>query len=169
MPAYAHDPFAEDPHPIDLVQALAAGRSWPFDRVAPDRIDLAVQGAWRLYSMGLEWRAREGALRLLLTFDLAAPRRRAAQLELARAVNMANDHCWGGAFVVWPEHDVMAFRAALALAVDEPPARGRLEDMIGAAVDACERFVPAFELAAQGRAGAEAALEIVISDPYGRA
>ena len=47
--------YADDIHPIDLVEHLAEHHDWEFDRVADDQIAMAVEGQWRTYSITLAW------------------------------------------------------------------------------------------------------------------
>ena len=167
MDAVEQDLSTVDHHPIDLVEALAENREWDFDRVADDQIAMAVEGAWRTYSLSLAWRGFDEKLRLLLTFEMDPPEERLP--ELYRTLDQANDQCWGGAFSLWREHQLMAFRYGLNLAGGGTATAGQIDSIIRDAVEACERFYPALQLVCWGGAEAEEALEIAICGAYGRA
>lgn len=157
----------EEIHPIDIVETLAEERAWDFDRIADDQIAMAIEGSWRTYSVTLAWSAQEESLRLLCAFDLAPPARRLNALR--HAISLANDKCWCGAFVLWPEQKMMAFRYALNLTGGALASSAQINDMVRAAVMAAERFYPAFQLVAWGGETPEKALGIAMTEAYGRA
>ena len=157
----------EDLHPIDIVETLAEQRSWDFDRIAQDQIAMAVEGVWRTYSLTLAWSRRDELLRLVCAFEMAPPARRVAALHTV--MGLANDRCWTGAFVLWREQKLMAYRYCLNLSGGASATSAQINDMVRAAVAACERFYPAFQLVAWGREAPEKALGIAMADAYGRA
>jgi hypothetical protein len=157
----------EDLHPIDIVETLAEERSWDFDRIADDQIAMAIEGSWRTYSVTLAWSARDESLRLICAFDMAPPARRVA--ALSQAMCLANDRCWSGAFVLWRDQKLMGYRYSLNLAGGAHASSAQINDMVRAAVMACERFYPAFQLVAWGGETPEKALGIAMTEAYGRA
>ena len=157
----------EDLHPIDIVETLAEERSWDFDRIAHDQIAMAIEGSWRTYSVTLAWSPRDETLRLICAFDLAPPARRVAALQAAMA--LANDRCWTGAFVLWREQKLMAYRYSLNLRGGAHASSAQINDMVRTAIMACERFYPAFQLVAWGGETPDKALGIAMAEAYGRA
>ena len=162
-----HDFDSEELHPIDIVETLAEARSWDFDRIAEDQIAMAIEGSWRTYSVTLAWSPRDETLRLICAFDLAPPARRVPALQAAMA--LANDRCWTGAFVLWREQKLMGYRYSLNLAGAAAASSAQINEMVRAAVMACERFYPAFQLVAWGGEKPEKALGIAMAEAYGRA
>ena len=158
---------SEDLHPIDIVENLAEERSWDFDRIADDQIAMAIEGSWRTYSVTLAWSAHDESLRLICAFDMAPPARRAA--ALAQTMCLANDRCWSGAFVLWRDQKLMGYRYSLNLSGGAQATSAQITDMVRAAVSACERFYPAFQLVAWGGDTPEKALGIAMAEAYGRA
>lgn len=167
MPAVEHDLSTEDLHPIDLVETLAERRDWEFDRVGEDQIAMAVEGAWRTYSLSLHWSGHDEMLKLVSSFDLSPPARRLNALY--RTLDLANDRLWGGAFSLWRDQGLMIYRYGLVLAGGGAATAGQVEHMLQAAVEASERFYPAFQLVCRGGCAPERAMEIAISRAYGRA
>ncbi|ODT60533.1 MULTISPECIES: YbjN domain-containing protein [Paracoccus] len=158
---------SDDIHPIDIVEAVATHHDWDFDRLADDQIAMVVEGQWRSYSLTLAWSARDEVLRLICTFDLDPP---AARLPaLYEVLNLANDHVWDGGFAFWAPQRLMAWRYGLVLAGDAIALPEQVDRMIGAALAACERFYPSFQLAGWGDTTPAAALEIALGETYGRA
>ena len=167
MAVLEHTLSTEDLHPIDLVECLADSRDWDFDRIGDDRIALAVEGAWRTYALSLSWSCSDSTLRLLCTFDLDPPEGRVDALR--EAMDMANERVWTGAFCLWPDESLMVWRYGLTLAGGGNASAGQIDAMMADAIEACERFYPAFQLVAFDAADPDAALEIAICEAYGRA
>ncbi len=158
---------AEDADPIDIVETLASHRAWDFDRVADNQIAMAIEGSWQTYSLSLAWSPYDETLRLVCTFELDPPKRKRA--ALLDCIDKANDCIWSGAFTTWPEQKMLVFRYGLNLAGGITASGTQIDDMIAAAVDACERFYPAFQLCVRGDASPQEALGIAMSEAYGRA
>ncbi|MER2508582.1 YbjN domain-containing protein [Amaricoccus sp.] len=157
----------EEIHPIDIVETLAEERSWDFDRVAEDQIAMAVEGTWRTYSVTLAWSAQDESLRLICAFEMASPTRRLGALYKVMA--LANDRCWSGAFTLWTDQKMMAYRYSLNLAGGAIASSAQINDMVRDSVLAAERFYPAFQLVAAGGETPEKALGIAMTEAYGRA
>jgi hypothetical protein len=157
----------EDLHPIDIVETLAEERSWDFDRIAEDQIAMAIEGsvAHLFGHPRLVARGRDAAPRLRLRDR--APRPPAGAVYKAMA--LANDKCWSGAFVLWPDQKLMVYRYSLNCTGGAMAGQAQITDMVRAAVAACERFYPAFQLVAWGGEKPEIALGIAMTEAYGRA
>lgn len=162
--AYIH---SEDIHPIDIVETVAAHHEWDFDRLADDQIAMVVEGQWRSYSITLAWSPCEEVLRLICTFDMDPPAERLP--ELYETLNLANDQVWDGNFTFWNEQKLMVWRYGLVLAGDCIAAPEQIDQMIRNALAGCERFYPSFQLAAWGNTSPGEALDIAMSEAYGRA
>ena len=156
-----------DIHPIDIVETLAEHYDWSFDRVAEDQIAMAIEGSWRTYSITLAWSTYDETLRMICTFDMDPP---AAKLpELYEALNVANDKCWAGGFVLWRDQKLMVYRYGLVLGGGTWAAPEQIDQMLSAAVAACERFYPAFQLVCWGDKPVAEAMNIAMTEAYGRA
>jgi len=158
---------AEDLHPIDIVETLAAHHAWDFERVADDQIAMAVEGQWRTYSITLAWSDQDETLRLICTFEMEPPDEKMPQLF--EALNAVNDRCWAGAFTYWNEQRLMVYRYGLVLAGGQMAGPEQISTMIDAAVEAAERYYPAFQLVVWGDQPVEQAMQVAIAEAYGRA
>lgn len=158
---------SDDIHPIDIVETVATHHAWDFDRLADDQIAMTVEGQWRAYSMTLAWSAREEVLRLVCTFDFDPPHDRLR--DLYEALNLANDQVWDGSFTFWAAQKLMVWRYGLVLAGEAVAGAEQIDHMVRSAVIEAERFYPAFQLACWGDGTPAAALDIAMSDAYGRA
>lgn len=157
----------EELHPIDLAEHLAEHHDWEFDRVADDQIAMAVEGQWRTYSMTLAWSDYDQTLRLICTFEMEPPQHRhAAMYEL---LNRANDMCWAGAFTFWAPQKLMVYRYGLILAGNQEAGPDQIDTMIRTAILSAERFYPAFQLVAWADREPEDAMQVAMTEAYGRA
>ncbi len=157
----------EDLHPIDIVETLAESHDWDFDRVTDDQIAMAVEGQWRTYSVTLAWSGHDETLRLISTFEMDPPAEKLPALY--EVLNRANDMVWSGAFTFWAEQRLMVWRYGLVLAGNQIATPEQIDRMITQAVTAAERFYPAFQLVAWGDDSPERALDVALTDAYGRA
>lgn len=154
-------------HPIDIVETIAEGRDWAFDRVADDQIAMAVEGQWRTYSITLAWSSFDETLRLICTFDMEPPAERLSGLY--EALNVANDACWAGAFTFWDEQKLMVWRYGLVLSGGQTASPEQIDRLISQAVSAAERYYPAFQLVAWSDQAPAEAMRVAMSEAYGRA
>ena len=157
----------EDLHPIDIVEHLAEHHEWDFDRVADDQIAMAVEGQWRTYSITLAWSPQDETLRLICTFEMDPPKMR--RPDLYDVLNRTNDLCWAGAFAYWEAQKLMVWRYGLVLSGGQPASAEQIDTMIGAAVLSSERFYPAFQLVVWGDEDPERAMDVAMTEAYGRA
>lgn len=162
-----HFIHSDEIHPIDIVETVAAHRDWDFDRLADDQIAMTVQGQWRSYSLTLAWSPCDEVLRLICSFEMDPPPARLPVLY--EVLNLANDQVWDGGFTFWAPQKLMVWRYGLVLAGEVLAGPEQIDRMIGAAIEACERFYPAFQLACWGDAAAQAAMDVALSAAYGRA
>lgn len=167
MPLSEDYTLSDEIHPIDIVETLAEHHAWDFDRVADDQIAMAVEGQWRGYSLTLAWSSADETLRLICTFEMEPPDNRLAALY--ETLNLTNDLVWGGGFTYWAQQGLMVWRYGLLLSGGQVAAPEQIDQMIQAAVAACERFYPAFQLVAWGDHMPEDAMKLAIARAYGRA
>lgn len=159
--------LSEDIHPIDVVENVAALHAWDFDRLTDDQIAMAVEGQWRTYSLTLAWSARDEVLRLINTFEMEPPEHRIpALMEL---LNLVNDDCWCGAFTYWAEQRLMVWRYGMVLAGGQCASTEQADAMMRAALEAAERFYPAFQLVAWGDKPPHEAIRIAMNEAWSHA
>jgi hypothetical protein len=158
---------AEDLHPIDIVESLAARHDWEFDRVNDDQIAMAVEGQWRTYALTLAWSPQDELLKLICTFEMDPPGDRMGALY--DVLNRCNDIAWYGGFTFWTEQKLMVWRYGLCLAGGQLPAAEQIDRMIAGAVSTSERFYPAFQLASWGNRTPQDAIQVAMAEAYGRA
>ncbi len=167
MAEAAYDFIADDLHPIDIVQNIATHYDWDFDRIADDQIAMMIDGSWTTYSLSLAWSEQDAVLRMICTFDMDPPADRLPALY--DVLNRANDKGWNGAFTYWLEQKMMVFRYGLNLAGEASASAMQIDDIVGSAVMACERFYPAFQLVCWGDSDPAQAMLVAMEQAFGRA
>lgn len=167
MSATEHEFQSVEIHPIDIVESLAASSDWEFDRIGEDQIAMAIEGAWRIYSVNLAWSERDDMLRLVCSFELTPPEERMS--EMLELINLTNDQVWCGSFTLWPDHKMMAFRYGLTLAGGATATPEQVEAMVLTAIGYSERFYPAFQLVGWSNHSPSEALNVAIDEAYGTA
>lgn len=156
-----------DIHPIDIVENLAERRDWDFDRVAEDQIAMVVEGSWRTYSLTLAWSDYDETLRMICTFEMEPPKDRLANLY--EVLNLTNDQVWAGNFSMWEKQRLMVYRYGLVLSGGAVAGPEQIDQMMHNAVVACERFYPAFQLVCWGEEEPSQAMDVAMTEAYGRA
>ncbi|MEM9096724.1 MAG: YbjN domain-containing protein [Pseudomonadota bacterium] len=156
-----------DQSPIDIVEDLAELRRWDVDRLGDDQIAMAIEGAWRTYSLSLAWFDPDETLRMVCTYDFSPSEEHLP--ELYKTVDAANDRIWIGGFNLWREHDLIAYRYGLTLSGGAGSTMEQVDQMLRSAVENCERFYPAFSLVGHEGATSESALAAALLESQGTA
>lgn len=167
MSSIEQDYQSEDIHPIDIVETLAEHHEWAFDRVGDDQIAMAIEGIWRTYSLTLAWSPIDETLRLVCAFDMEPPKARLPHLY--ETMELANNKCWSGAFTLWSSQKMMVYRYGLNLSGGALASTAQISDMLERAVNMSERFLPAFQLVCWGDENPVAAMNVAMTEAYGRA
>ena len=63
-------------NPLDVVERIASGNDWSFERAGDDEITILVAGRWSDYQISFTWMHDLEALHLACAFDLKVPERR---------------------------------------------------------------------------------------------
>ncbi len=161
--------FAPDQraNPLDVVERMAAGNNWPFERSGEDEIALVVTGRWTNYQVSFTWMGDIEALHLACAFDIKVPDLRLNEVQ--QLVARINEQLWIGHFDIWMRDGVIMFRHALVLAGGMSASGRQCEAVLGSALDACERYFPAFQFVVWAGKSAREALESVMFETSGEA
>jgi hypothetical protein len=107
------------------------------------------------------------ALHLACAFDLKVPERRRS--EVVELVGMINEQLWVGHFDLWSKAGLVMFRHALVLTGGMSASTAQCEALLGAALDACERYYQAFQFVVWAGKSARTALEAIMFETSGEA
>ena len=95
-----------------------------------------------------------------------AKSRKTAAHEL---VGLINQRTWMGHFEVWAEDGEIVFRHSLALPMGERPTLAQAASMIDAAIEAADRYYPAFDFMVRGNKKPQEAIEACLFETVGNA
>lgn len=155
------------PHPNDVVEQMASGNGWSFEREQDDEICISVAGGWTDYHVAFTWLAGIEALHIGCAFDVKAPAHRRA--EVLSLITLVNEQLWVGHFGLWEQENVILFRHALLLPAGAQPSQQQCEAVIQAATSACERYYQAFQFVLWSGQSAREALNAALFETAGEA
>src|ERR1700712_605060 len=107
--------YTEEPrsHPLEVVERLASGNNWSFERSSDDEITILVTGKWTDYQVSYTWMSDIEALHLACAFDLKVPGRRCNEVQ--QLISFINEQMWVGHFDLWTQEGLVMFRHSLVL------------------------------------------------------
>ena len=153
--------------PLDVVEHMAAGNNWPFERAGEDEIGLVVTGRWTNYQVSFTWMNEIETLHLACAFDMKVPEPRLADVQ--KLIALINEQMWIGHFDVWTQNGVVMFRHALVLAGGVAASGRQCEAVLASALDSCERYFPAFQFVIWAGKSAREAMESAMFETTGEA
>jgi hypothetical protein len=162
--AYADEPRI---NPLDVVERLATGNDWSFERAGDDEITILVTGRWTDYQLSYTWMGDIEALHLACAFDLKVPERR--RTEAQARITLINEQLWVGHFDLWIKEGMVMYRHALVLAGGVAASGRQCEALLSTALDACERYFTAFQFVVWAGKDAKEALAAAMFDTSGEA
>jgi hypothetical protein len=154
-------------NPLEVVERMATTHQWSFERAGEDELTIVVRGKWTDYQVSFTWMYDIESLHLACAFELKVPERSLAEVE--RLIAMINAQMWIGHFDLWTKDGLVMFRHALLLAGGVEASARQCEVLLSAALDACERFYPAFQFVVWAGEGAREALEAAMFETAGQA
>lgn len=128
--------------PLDLVEQVVIAEQFPFERTGDGELHFTAPGAWQDHAVWFAWSEGIETLHICLALEAKAPPARRA--EIAELLLLLNERLWLGHFDVWSDDGAIVYRHALALPGGVAPAPSQIAAMVAAALEAGERFYPAF-------------------------
>ena len=153
--------------PLDVVENVLSAENLPFDRTEDGDLAFALTGDWKDYELWFAWRPEGDCLQLCCSLDLRAPK--AHKVAAYELLSMVNQRVWMGHFEVWPEDGEVVFRHSMALPHGEQPTLAQAASMIDAAVEASDRFYPAFDFLIRGAKSPSDAMAACMFETVGQA
>jgi hypothetical protein len=165
----SHIGYADEPriNPLDVVERLAAGHDWSFERAGDDEITILVSGRLTDYQLSYTWMGDIEALHLACAFDLKVPERRRGEVQAL--ISLINEQLWVGHFDLWLQQGMVMFRHALVLAGGVEASGRQCEALLSTALDCCERYYTAFQFVVWAGKSAKQALASAMFETSGEA
>ncbi|MCA3720625.1 YbjN domain-containing protein [Phenylobacterium sp.] len=132
--------FSQDP--LDVVEHVLEAENLKFDRTEKGDVAFTLSGGWRDFGLCFTWRPDVDCLQVSLSLDMCAPAALRGQVfELLAGVNARASL---GLFEMRDDGEIL-FRFGTPLLPGEYPGLGQTAGMIDVAMEAAERFFPAFD------------------------
>lgn len=154
--------------PMDLVEAIVASDDrFQVERADDGDVQFCFKSVWTEAAGYFSYRFELPALLFTLGFDLtASPERAADAVKLAAIIN---ENLWLGHFDVWSDDGSIIFRHALPMIGRDEISTGEVQALLAAALDAAERFYPAFKFVVEGGHTPEEAVAAALFEVAGEA
>ena len=153
--------------PLEVVEHVLAAENLTFDRTEDGDLAFALAGDWKDYELWFAWRPEADCLQLCLSLDLRAAKEKFADAHAILA--LINPRVWLGHFELWVEDGEVVFRNAMTLPHGERPTMAQAASMIDTAVEAADRFYPAFDFLLRGAKSPSDAMAACMFETIGQA
>jgi hypothetical protein len=143
MDLWLDDEVETSTDPLDTVEAvLGADDRFQCERAQDGDVHFSFKCASGETVGYFSYRHELPALLFTLGFDLQAPKSR--HTEAVRLAGLINENLWLGHFDVWSDDGTIIFRHAMPMIGRDEISIGEVQAMLAAALDAADRFQPAF-------------------------
>ena len=168
MDLYLDDETEMGADPLETVEAvISADERFTSERAEDGDLHFSFKCAWGETVGYFSHRFELPALLFTLGFDLQAPKSR--HREAVRLAGLINENLWLGHFDVWSDDGTIIFRHAMPMIGRDEISIGEIQAMLAAALDAAERFQPAFHFVILGGMAAEEAAQAALFEVCGEA
>ena len=154
-------------HPLEVVEGIASDNNWSFERSGEDEVTIISKGEWTDYHLSFTWMGEIEALHLACAFEFKVPER--CRAEVQQLISLINEQMWVGHFDLWTQDGLIMYRHALVLAGGVEASSRQCEALLGTALDACERYFPAFQFVVWAGKPAREALDAAMFETQGQA
>jgi hypothetical protein len=165
--SHLDDTISDRTNPLDIVERMARVNSWPFERTNESEVTLIVRGRWADYQISFSWMTGLEALHIACAFDMKVPDHN--QPEVQKLIALINAQLWVGHFDLWFDDGMVMHRHSLVLSGGMEASERQCEVLLSSALDACERYYPAFQFVVWAGEGAREAMEAAMFETAGRA
>ncbi len=153
--------------PLECVEAVLEATGWQHERDDDQTVQCIVESRWGDMGGLFAFRREPAAIHFSVTLDVKViATKQAAVREL---ILMMNERLWLGHFDYWAEEGVILFRHALPILDRDEPSPGEIRAVMVAAVDAADRFIPAFNFVVWAGKSPQEAIEAAMFETDGEA
>jgi len=154
-------------NPLAVVEDIATHHNWSFERSGEDEVTIVSRGDQTDYQLSFTWMTEIEALHLACAFDMKIPAPRRAEVQ--RLIAAVNEQLWIGHFDIWTHTGMIMYRQALVLPDGITASTAQCESMLVGAIQACERYYPAFQFVVWAGKSAGEAMTAAMFDTQGEA
>ena len=152
--------------PLDVVEHVLSAENLPFDRTEEGDLAFTLGGDWKDYELWFAWRPEGDCLQLCLSMDLTVGK--AQRADAHELIAQVNPRVWLGHFELWEDGEII-FRHGMTLMSNEQPSLAQAAGMIDVAVEAADRFFPAFDFLLRGAKTPQEAIAACMFETVGEA
>lgn len=134
--------------PLEIVEQVIIAEQFAYERGEEEELHFSAPGSWRDHSVWFAWSPGIETLHICLGLDAKTPDQRRG--EVCELVALLNERLWLGHFDVWSDDGAIVYRNAIALPDGASPLPEQVAALIAAALEAGERFYPAFNFLVWG-------------------
>ena len=128
---------------MDVVEAvMQEDERFACERAEDGDVQFGFKGAWCEAVGYFSWREELPAMLFTVSFGLTAEDDQ--RKDVAHLIAMINENLWLGHFDIWADDGSIVFRHALPMIGRSEIASGEIQSLLAAALDAADRFYPAF-------------------------
>jgi hypothetical protein len=154
-------------NPLEVVEHVAALREWSCERSGIDEVTVLAKGQWADYQISFTWMHDLEVLHVACAFDMKIPDPRKA--EVGKLIALINEQMWIGHFDLWTASGLVMHRHALVLTGGVEATSPQCETLLATAVEACERYFPAFQFTVWAGKSANEAMGAALFETAGEA
>ncbi len=162
-----HDTYAVPANPIETIEAIARLSDLDAVRASDTELHVNLSGSWRDVSMWFAWRAEAQVLQIGAPLEMRVPA--AMRGEVHKLLALINERLWLGHFDLWDQDQGLIYRNGAVLPEGQTMDSSQAEILLRGAMEAFEKFYPAFNYVVWGGKTAEEALEASILETVGNA
>jgi hypothetical protein len=153
---------------MDVVEAvLQDDDRFECERAQDGDMQFGFKGQWCEAVGYFSWREELPAMLFTVSYNITAEEERRA--DAAQLIAMINENLWLGHFDIWADNGSIVFRHALPMIGRSEIAPGEVQSLLAAAMDAADRFWPAFNFLLQGGQTPEEAAFAALFETAGEA
>jgi hypothetical protein len=160
--------FPKNGHnPIDVLEDLAMGQDWPYQRVSWEEIIIDFDGRWSECRFQFFWQKELQIIHMATLIE--GPIDPKIKKEMHELIACLNYRLVLGHFEFIAEGQVVAYRLSQYF---DPPRMAKvtlLEELIEYALNEIDRFYPAFQFVALGDKTAQDAMSVTLLETMGEA
>lgn len=153
---------------MDVVEAvLQDDDRFACERAEDGDVQFGFKGQWVEAVGYFSWREELPAMLFTVSFGLTAEDEK--RKDAAQLIAIINENLWLGHFDIWADDGSIVFRHALPMIGRSEVAPGEVQSLLAAAMDAADRFWPAFDFLLNGGKDPEEAAFAALFETAGEA
>lgn len=134
--------YAIQYNPIDLLENIFSKYSYELERRGNNEIAVEIQSKENKLLIFLSWEENIRCLHLSCLIDL--PKNSCKIGKIFELLALINEDLWLGHFAYWKEQKMPIFKHSMLIDNEDDISTDKLSQMIGIAINECERMYPIF-------------------------